>query len=64
MSYKDLPQNPEQMSSAALEDLEQVLNVPRENHNMIEWTREAVDEVKRRGLEIEGAGEGPYTIKR
>jgi len=63
MPYKDLPQNPEQMRSASVADLEKVLNVPRENFDMIEGAHEAVDEIKKRGLEIKGAGEGPYTIQ-
>jgi galactokinase len=60
---RDLPQNPEAMQSASIEDLEQVLNQPRHNPDMIAWVHEAVEEVQRRGLTLIGSGEGPYTIQ-
>lgn len=68
MSNKDLPQNAEQMRNASLEDLEKVVNVKRENGDMMLWAREGYAEIKSRGLDIEKVDEDEgapvYRIKR
>lgn len=58
-----LPYTAEEMHFASLDQLVQVINQPRHNGDVIEHVFSAVDEIKSRGLEIEGSGEGPYTIK-
>ena len=68
MSNKNLPQNADQMRDASLEDLEKIVNVKRENGDMMLWTREGYAEIKSRGLGLEKVGEDDgapvYRIKR